>query len=135
MLERYAVKVARTVLRGGSGSNATPLPDQGMKSKKKKIDPRTENNPDVRFFFHPAPSIPQRETALTGPALVSQNEVVAERENADLYSMCWSSGRNVPELLSHWRATEDNLDRLRSASSYTLFPFCEMFQITITMAT
>ena len=27
MLERYAVKVARTVLRGGSGSNATPLPD------------------------------------------------------------------------------------------------------------
>jgi hypothetical protein len=24
MLERYAVKVARTVLRGGSGSNATP---------------------------------------------------------------------------------------------------------------
>ena len=28
MLERYAVKVARTVLRGGSGSNATPLPDQ-----------------------------------------------------------------------------------------------------------
>ena len=29
MLERYAVKVARTVLRGGSGSNVTPLPDQG----------------------------------------------------------------------------------------------------------
>ena len=28
MLERYAVKVARTVLRGGSGRNATPLPDQ-----------------------------------------------------------------------------------------------------------
>ena len=28
MLERYAVKVARTVLRGGSGSNATSLPDQ-----------------------------------------------------------------------------------------------------------
>jgi amicoumacin kinase len=28
MLERYAMKVARTVLRGGSGSNATPLPDQ-----------------------------------------------------------------------------------------------------------
>ena len=27
-LERYAVKVARTVLRGGSGSNATSLPDQ-----------------------------------------------------------------------------------------------------------
>ena len=27
MLERYAVKVARTVLRGGSGSNAIPLPD------------------------------------------------------------------------------------------------------------
>jgi hypothetical protein len=27
MLERYAVKVARTVLRGGSGSNVTPLPD------------------------------------------------------------------------------------------------------------
>jgi len=27
MLERYAVKVARTVLRGGSGSNATSLPD------------------------------------------------------------------------------------------------------------
>jgi molecular chaperone DnaK len=26
-LERYAVKVARTVLRGGSGSNATSLPD------------------------------------------------------------------------------------------------------------
>jgi len=28
MLERYAMKVARTVLRGGSGSNAAPLPDQ-----------------------------------------------------------------------------------------------------------
>ena len=27
MLERYAVKAARTVLRGGSDSNATPLPD------------------------------------------------------------------------------------------------------------
>jgi hypothetical protein len=27
MLERYAMKIARTVLRGGSGSNATPLPD------------------------------------------------------------------------------------------------------------
>lgn len=27
MLERYAMKVARTVLRGGSGSNAIPLPD------------------------------------------------------------------------------------------------------------
>jgi len=27
MLERYAMKVARTVLRGGSGSNVTPLPD------------------------------------------------------------------------------------------------------------
>jgi len=27
MLERYAVKVARTVLRGGSVSNVTPLPD------------------------------------------------------------------------------------------------------------
>ncbi|PWB71486.1 MAG: hypothetical protein C3F07_13975 [Anaerolineales bacterium] len=27
MLERYAVKVARTVLRGGSDSNVTPLPD------------------------------------------------------------------------------------------------------------
>lgn len=27
MLERYAMKVARTVLRGGSDSNATPLPD------------------------------------------------------------------------------------------------------------
>jgi hypothetical protein len=27
MLERYAMKVARTVLRGGNGSNATPLPD------------------------------------------------------------------------------------------------------------
>ncbi len=26
-LERYAMKVARTVLRGGSGSNATSLPD------------------------------------------------------------------------------------------------------------
>jgi len=28
MLERYAVKVARTVLRRGSGSNATSLSDQ-----------------------------------------------------------------------------------------------------------
>ena len=27
MLVRYAVKVARTVLRGWSGSNAAPLPD------------------------------------------------------------------------------------------------------------
>ena len=27
MLERYAMKVARTVLRRGSGSNATPLSD------------------------------------------------------------------------------------------------------------
>lgn len=30
MLERYAMKVARTVLRGGSDSNATPLPDQQL---------------------------------------------------------------------------------------------------------
>src|SRR5262245_5886933 len=28
MLEPYAVKVAGTVLRGGSGGNATPLPDR-----------------------------------------------------------------------------------------------------------
>jgi hypothetical protein len=28
MLERYAMKVARTVLRGGGGSNASPLPDR-----------------------------------------------------------------------------------------------------------
>jgi hypothetical protein len=28
MLERYAVKVARTVLRGGRDSNAPPLPDR-----------------------------------------------------------------------------------------------------------
>ncbi len=27
MLERYAMKVACTVLRGGRGSNASPLPD------------------------------------------------------------------------------------------------------------
>jgi len=27
MLERYAMKVAHTVLRGGSDSDATPLPD------------------------------------------------------------------------------------------------------------
>jgi hypothetical protein len=37
MLERYAVKVARTVLRGGSGSNATPLPDQGVSVLNLKI--------------------------------------------------------------------------------------------------
>jgi hypothetical protein len=30
MLERYAVKVARTVLRAGRGSNATPLPDERL---------------------------------------------------------------------------------------------------------
>ena len=37
MLERYAMKVARTVLRGGSGSNVTPLPDHwtgGMRTNK-----------------------------------------------------------------------------------------------------
>jgi hypothetical protein len=33
MLERYAMKVARTVLRGGSGSNATPLPDHPIPGK------------------------------------------------------------------------------------------------------
>ena len=33
MLERYAVKVARTVLRGGSGSNAIPLPDHADPAK------------------------------------------------------------------------------------------------------
>ncbi len=33
MLERYAMKVARTVLRGGSDSNATPLPDHRCKGK------------------------------------------------------------------------------------------------------
>jgi hypothetical protein len=38
MLERYAVKVARTVLRGGSGSNATPLPDQRANTKTGWLD-------------------------------------------------------------------------------------------------
>ena len=33
MLERYAMKVARTVLRGGSDSNATPLPDHPIPGK------------------------------------------------------------------------------------------------------
>ena len=40
MPERYAVKVARTVLRGGSGSNATPLPDHltgGIRSANKSL--------------------------------------------------------------------------------------------------
>jgi hypothetical protein len=37
MLERYAMKVARTVLRGGSGSNATSLPDYA--------DPSTGSGP------------------------------------------------------------------------------------------
>jgi len=46
MLERYAVKVARTVLRGGSGSNATPLPDQEVSSK--KVKRRSRNKKAVR---------------------------------------------------------------------------------------
>jgi len=29
-LERYAVKIARAVLRGGSGGNVTSLPDYGI---------------------------------------------------------------------------------------------------------
>ena len=33
MLERYAVKFARTVLRGESNSNVTPLPDPGKRQK------------------------------------------------------------------------------------------------------
>jgi hypothetical protein len=49
MLERYAMKVARTVLRGGSGSNATPLPDHpvfaprpcGMLREGERRGPRT----------------------------------------------------------------------------------------------
>ena len=36
MLERYAMKVARTVLRGGSGSNATPLPDHADPGKHRR---------------------------------------------------------------------------------------------------
>jgi hypothetical protein len=36
MLERYAVKVARTVLRGGSGSNATSLPDHPIPDKERR---------------------------------------------------------------------------------------------------
>ena len=31
MLERYAVKVARTVLRGGEGGNILSLPDQEVR--------------------------------------------------------------------------------------------------------
>jgi len=41
MLERYAVKVARTVLRGGSDSHVTPLPDQ----------PRSGTLRDLQAFF------------------------------------------------------------------------------------
>jgi hypothetical protein len=52
-----------------------------MKSKKKKIDPRTENNPDVwAVFFQPALSIPQLETAFTAPVLFSQDGVVMPNE-------------------------------------------------------
>ena len=42
MLERYAMKVARTVLRGGRGSNVTPLPDQEVSSKKIKRGSRNK---------------------------------------------------------------------------------------------
>jgi hypothetical protein len=37
VLERYAMKVARTVLRGGSGSNATSLPDQSLSGPRAKL--------------------------------------------------------------------------------------------------
>jgi len=44
MLERYAMKVARTVLRGGSGSNVTSLPDHPVPhyvGRGKRRGPRT----------------------------------------------------------------------------------------------
>jgi len=37
VLERYAMKVARTVLRGGSGSNVTPLPDHPTHSLRSPV--------------------------------------------------------------------------------------------------
>lgn len=42
MLERYAVKVARTVLRGGCGIAATPLPDQDVRRQKIKTSNRNK---------------------------------------------------------------------------------------------
>ena len=48
MLERYAVKVARTVLRGGSGSNVTSLPDKADAPKESSARLKHLNGSEYR---------------------------------------------------------------------------------------
>jgi len=51
MLERYAMKVARTVLRGGEDGNILSLPDQGVRNKMDKERPEPgKRHRDFVFF-------------------------------------------------------------------------------------
>ena len=63
MLERYAVKAARTVLRGGSGSNATPLPDQPISGMRR----------DLQAFFSLQVYTALKPSPRSAPAPVTQN--------------------------------------------------------------
>lgn len=62
-------------------------------------------------FFHPAPSIPQGETAFTTLALFSQDGVVMPNGGTPIFTRCVGVLVVMPELLPRWRATTDNLDR------------------------
>jgi len=52
MLEQYAVKVARTVLRGGSDSNVTPLPDHPTSGNLRDLQAVSS----LRVYTHLKPS-------------------------------------------------------------------------------
>ena len=55
-------------------------------------------------FFHPAPSIPQLETACTAPALFSQSGVVMPNGKTFTFTRCVGVPVVMPELLPRWRA-------------------------------
>ena len=68
MLERYAMKVARTVLKGGSDSNAIPLPDH----------PTLGILARFQAFFQAdgvPPPAPARVTQTVGRFLAKQEEI------------------------------------------------------------
>ena len=78
-----------------------------MKSKKKKIDPETKNNPDQGLFFVPAPSIFNPETAFTAPALFSQDGVVMPNGRIPVLTRSFEVQVAMPKLLLHSQSVGD----------------------------
>ena len=61
-------------------------------------------------FFHPAPSIPQLETAFTAPALFSQDGVVMPNGRMPVLTRSFEVQVAMPILPLHWRSVVDVLD-------------------------